>query len=47
MFFDEFYEEHFNHSDTVYEFLKQTDVLLVIGTALQTGMANTIVQKAM
>lgn len=47
MFFDEFYEEVLNHSETVNKFLKQADTVVVIGTALQTGMANSIVQSAL
>jgi NAD-dependent SIR2 family protein deacetylase len=46
MFFDEFYEETFNRCDTIRTFLKDTDAVLVIGTALQTGFANEIVTTA-
>lgn len=47
MFFDEFYDETFNHSDSVGAFSTDADAVVVIGTALQTGMANNLVSKAL
>ena len=47
MFFDEFYDETFNHSESVGAFSSNADAVLVIGTALQTGMANSLVTKAL
>ena len=47
MFFDEFYEETFNHSESVGTFSTDADAVIVIGTALQTGMANSLVTKAL
>jgi hypothetical protein len=34
MFFDEFYDEMFNHSESVGSFIEGTDAVLVIGTSL-------------
>jgi NAD-dependent SIR2 family protein deacetylase len=45
MFFDEAYSEHYYRNDTVKEFAKECDCLLVIGTALETGMAANIVRS--
>ena len=46
MFFDEFYDQVFNQYEAVSTFAKEADMVVVIGTALETGMANGIVQKA-
>lgn len=46
MFFDETYEETINRCDTIRSFVKEADVVLVIGTALQTGLAFNIVLKS-
>ena len=40
MFFDEFYEELYNKNETIRQYNKDVEVILVIGTALQTGFAN-------
>ena len=45
MFFDESYSEHYYRAQTVENFVDASDCLIVIGTALQTSMANIIVQK--
>ena len=48
MFFDESYSEHFYRSETVHSFMNdKMDCLIVIGTALATGLANRIVNKAL
>ena len=47
MFFDEYYSEHFYRVDTVNSFLKQTDCLIVVGTALATNFAEEIVINAL
>ena len=43
MFFDEFYTELYQYSDTILSYLEDTDLCIVIGTALKTGMARNIV----
>lgn len=43
MFFDESYSERFYRYDTVLDFNKEADCLIVVGTALQTGFAMRIV----
>ena len=43
MFFDEAYSEHYYRQETVDSFLKQSDCLIVIGTALATNFAKRIV----
>ena len=43
MFFDEAYSERFYRSDTVKEYIKDADCLLIIGTALETSFAKRIV----
>lgn len=48
MFFDECYSEHYYRERTVTDFLEdKMDCLLVIGTALATGFARRIVNKAL
>ena len=47
MFFDEYYNEHFWRQDTVNSFLEQTDCLIVVGTALATNFAETIVVECL
>lgn len=47
MFFDEFYSEMFHHSETIANFLAEADAVVVIGTSLSTGLANTIVQNSL
>lgn len=46
MFFDESYCEAIHHYDSVLNELQQSDLVIVIGTMLQTGLANGIVSKA-
>lgn len=46
MMFDESYSEPVNSSLTLKEVFEQCDLLLVIGTALETGMANYLVNRA-
>lgn len=46
MFFDEAYTEAINRCDTIRTFLKDVDALLIIGTALETSLANEIAQTA-
>ena len=45
MFFDESYSEHFYRVDTVNDFVAESDCLIVIGTALATTLAKSIVCK--
>ena len=45
MFFDEFYTEKYNESESVKKYCVESDVLVVIGTALQTGLARMIVES--
>jgi len=45
MFFDESYSEHYYRSDTVMNFVENSDCLVVIGTALATSLAKRIVSK--
>ena len=47
MFFDEFYEETFNHSESVSDFFNNTEAIVVIGTSLQTGMASTLINRSL
>lgn len=47
MFFDENYSEHYYRSDSVKEYLKDCDCLIVIGTALETGLAKSIVSQTL
>ena len=44
MFFDESYCERFYRYKTVSKFCDDSDCLIVIGTALATGFANSIVK---
>ena len=44
MFFDEQYNERFYRYDTVKEFCAEADCLIVVGTALATGFASSIVR---
>ena len=44
MFFDELYSERFYRFDTVREFCKDADCLIVVGTALATSFAHEIVE---
>lgn len=46
MFFDEVYTEAINRCDTIRALIKDVDALLIIGTALETGLANEIAQTA-
>ena len=44
MFFDESYSEHYYRSESVYTYCQQeADCLIVVGTALQTGLASRVV----
>jgi len=43
IFFDEYYTEHFYRRDTVDSFIKQSDCLIIVGTALATNFAKKIV----
>ena len=44
MFFDESYSEQWYRSDSVRTFLEtEMDAIIVVGTALQTALARTIV----
>jgi len=43
MFFDEAYSEHYYRKDTVMNFVKESDCLVVVGTALATNLAKQIV----
>lgn len=43
MFFDEAYSEHYYRKDTVKGFVEESDCLIVVGTALATNLAKTIV----
>merc|ERR1712062_293036 len=46
MFFDECYSEHYYRAETVRDFtMNEADCLLVIGTALQTGLAMSTVRE--
>jgi len=48
MFFDESYSEHFYRNESVHSFMNEKmDCLIVVGTALATGLANRIVNKAL
>lgn len=47
MFFDESYSEHYYRKETVDTFYKEADVLIVIGTALQTAYAMKIVVETL
>jgi len=44
MFFDEIYSQHYYQVDTVKDYLKDCDCLIVVGTALETGLANGAVR---
>lgn len=46
MFFDEAYNEPTNGYDSVKDELAQSDCVVVIGTMLQTGLANSIVSQS-
>jgi len=47
MFFDEMYKEKWCRSDSVNDYVdEKMDGLIVIGTALATGLANSTVYKA-
>ena len=46
MFFDEFYSELYNESTTIRTFDKESDMLVVIGTSLQTGLSRELVESA-
>ena len=47
MFFDEAYQEQFYQSDTVNNFNSDCDGLIVVGTALATGLATRTVNEAL
>ena len=44
MFFDECYSEELYKDETVREFVHEADGLIVIGTALATGLAYSLVR---
>jgi len=43
MFFDESYNEHFYRKDTIEDFYKDCDAMIVVGTALETNFARKMV----
>ena len=43
MFSDEAYSEHYYKKDTVMRYAKESDCLVVVGTALSTSFARQIV----
>ena len=45
MFFDECYSEHYYRFDTVNDFVEESDCLIVVGTALATSFASSIVNE--
>ena len=45
MFFDEVYTEHYYRAETVRNYVASSDCLIVVGTALATGMATRIVNE--
>ena len=47
MYFDECYSEHYYRSDTVGKFVDSTDLMIVIGTALETSMAKRLVTSTL
>ena len=48
MFFDEYYSEELYRQKTVTDFLEnKLDGLIVVGTTLETTLANQIVRKAL
>src|SRR5690242_16655785 len=47
MFFDESYSEHYYRVETVNDYMEKMDCLIVVGTALATGLASRIVNKAL
>jgi NAD-dependent SIR2 family protein deacetylase len=46
MFFDEAYSQAINGYDSVLDELSKSDLVIVIGTMLQTGLANGIVSRS-
>jgi NAD-dependent SIR2 family protein deacetylase len=46
MFFDEFYSELYNESTAIRNFDKDSDMMVVIGTSLQTGLSRELVESA-
>ena len=47
MFFDEFYSEMYLQSETIRKYCSDMDYLVVIGTALMTGLSRQIVENAL
>jgi len=47
MFFDESYSEHYYRKETIEEFYKDCDALIVVGTALETTFALKIVTETL
>jgi len=48
MFFDESYSEELYQSETIQAFMDtKMDAMIVIGTALQTGIAKRLVEQAL
>ena len=45
MFFDESYSERYYRYKTVKAYVEEADCLIVVGTALQTGFAKSIVMN--
>jgi hypothetical protein len=43
MYFDEYYSELVNKEETVKKYLEKAEIVIVIGTSLQTGLARNIV----
>ena len=47
MFFDEAYSEHYYRKETITEFYTECDVLIVVGTALETNFAKKMVVETL
>jgi len=47
MFFDETYSEHYYRAETLHDFEEKIDCMVVIGTALETTKAKTMVIRAL
>ena len=45
MFFDECYSEYYYRVNTVENFVEESDCLIVVGTALATNLASSIVKS--
>ena len=47
MFFDEAYSQHYYRRDTIRSFSYDADCMIVVGTALATGMASQLVNGSL